>query len=75
MSVEEAAPLVEALCVATDNEEARKRVDTLSCTAAKLEEDRPVTGWPSLANLLAVGGSGRVAGAALARRLPSNLSA
>jgi hypothetical protein len=44
--------IIEALAQATDDEELSKRVGVVKTTAEKLEADKPVTGWPKLAEAI-----------------------
>jgi DNA polymerase I-like protein with 3'-5' exonuclease and polymerase domains len=43
---------VEALAVATQDEEPRKRVQVVALTAGKQEQDRKTSGWPKLEELI-----------------------
>jgi DNA polymerase I-like protein with 3'-5' exonuclease and polymerase domains len=49
---ERTARFLEALAVATDDEEARARIKKADRTAAKLEAGKKASGWPTLAGLL-----------------------
>jgi hypothetical protein len=49
---------IEALAVATQDDEARKRVQTVAQTARKLEQGGKTTGWPRLEALLGPAGKG-----------------
>jgi hypothetical protein len=53
--------IVEALAEATGDEEAEKRVPAVAATAAKLKDGRPVTGWPSVVEILGADGERVVA--------------
>jgi DNA polymerase I-like protein with 3'-5' exonuclease and polymerase domains len=47
---------VEALALATQDDEVQKRVQAVALTAAKLQEDRKATGWPKLEGLIGENG-------------------
>jgi hypothetical protein len=49
---EQIEALTEALTEATGDEEASKRLPAVASTAAKLKDGKPVTGWPSLVEIL-----------------------
>ncbi|MFL5240599.1 MAG: DUF3987 domain-containing protein, partial [Gemmataceae bacterium] len=55
-SEERAQRFVEALAAVTGDEEARKRSLTVAQTARKMEEDKKITGWPKLEDLLGLAG-------------------
>ena len=56
-SVERAQRFIEALATVTDDEEARKRVETVVRTAAKLDQEKKATGLPKLVELLGAKGT------------------
>lgn len=51
-SEDEAARFIESICFAAHDEETRSRVRTVVDTAAKLQGGKPVTGWPTLAQII-----------------------
>lgn len=55
-SQERVERFVEAVAVATHDDEARKRVQVAALTADKLEQERKATGWPTLGKLLGENG-------------------
>jgi hypothetical protein len=56
-SQQPAERFIEALAIVTQDEELHKRVQTVAQTASKLEQDKKVTGWPKLAELLGPSGN------------------
>jgi hypothetical protein len=52
LSVERVETILEALAEATDDEEVAKRIELVKPTAEKLKADKPVTGWPKLAEVI-----------------------
>lgn len=51
-SEDEAAQFIEAICFAAQDEETRSRLRTVVDTAAKLDEGKQATGWPTLAKII-----------------------
>jgi hypothetical protein len=58
-SREQTEHFLQDLAVVSHDEETRKRLQVAAQTAAKQAEEKPTTGWPTLATLLGRAGPGR----------------